>query len=260
MWIGKAPFGGMIPEIVFAIEMKDKAKFEACIDKARQRFDGHAIVKSFDFMGRKLTYLDTGVVVNGPNFGPGMKPCWIMEGDFMMLSLAPQTLKNFLAAQNAQRESFRDNADINDALAHLKRFNPEGGQDALAYVDLGSVLTMLADTAGPILQSVHMPAEELGFEIDMNQYPTGDVFRRHLFGLSMTSTMSNEGMLAEIHSPMGYATTIGAIAAGAGMFFAIADEEYFDGPSDDWDDDSGWEEVEPVEEVEPAEEHEGEDK
>ena len=65
-------------------------------------------------MGRDLTYLDTGVIASGPNFGPGFKPCWLMDGDFMMMGLAPQTLKNFLAAQSAQRESFKDNADLGE--------------------------------------------------------------------------------------------------------------------------------------------------
>lgn len=257
-WVGKAPFGGLIPEIVITLEMKDKAKFEDCVQKARTRFDEHSVVKSFEFMGRELTFLDSGPIVNGRGFGPGLKPCWTMEGDFLMVSLAPQTLKNYLAAQSAQRESFKDNADYAEALAHLKRFNGETGQDGLSYVDLGSLLTMAADTAGPILQSIHMPKEEMnGLEIDMNLYPTGDVFRRHLFGMTTTSTVSNEGMLVEIYSPVGYTTIIG-VAVGIGAGAAFAQDMGYAEPAweeSEWDD-GDWEEAVPAEEVQPAEQGE----
>ncbi len=247
MWAGKAPYGSLIPEIIMTVQVKDKAKVAACVTNAKEKFGADALVRSFSFMGRELNYCDLGKIFARDQFGFGLKPCWMMDGDTMFVALAPQTLKNYVASQSNQRESLMKNADVGNAMAHFKRYNPNAANCSFSYFDIASFIVMAADTASPLLQSVNFPKEAMmGLEVDFNMFPTGDVFRRHLFGFSSASSVSDQGMSAVMHSPFGYMGMIMAIAVpvGAGTAFAASRESNA----------SEWEDLEPVEiEEEPAE-------
>ena len=219
-WLGKSPFGGLIPEIIVAIQVRDAAKIQACLDKTIATFGADAPVRRFKFMGKELAYFDSGKLLNaggmnGP-VGAGPRPTWMIEGDFMMLALTPNTLKNWLAARREQRESIGQNQDMMKGLALLKAANPNGGTDSVAYIDIGSAMTMFADTIGHASQCVFIPEN---IPVDLALFPTTDVFRRNLFGLTATSTNAPTGILSEMYSPMGY---IPSLVATVGPLIAFS--------------------------------------
>ena len=181
MWIAEAPFGGIIPEIIVALEVSDKAKLEECLNKTQTRFGQEAPIKKMTFMGHEIGYVDLGPIINGsqnsmPGFG--LKPSWMMANGFLYVALAPQTLKHHLVAARNQAPKMKSNRDMGEALAHLRRFNPRAGLDGISYTNLGESATALIDTAAPILQSIHFPEE---VPLEMTQFPTTDIFRKHLF-------------------------------------------------------------------------------
>lgn len=251
MWIGQAPYGSMIPEIIMTTGVKDHDKVTNCMASAKAKFGKDAVVRSFKFMGRDIHFCDLGKIISKDQFGFGMKPCWMLDGDNMIMALAPQTLKNYIASQRDQRDTIAQNQDVADAMAHFKRFNPVAGNTGFSYLDIASMIVMLADTAAPLAQSMNMPKEAMmGLDIDFNMFPTGDVFRRHLFGFSVATTKTDRGMLSEMHSPFGYMGIIMAVAVPAGMAGFMMASGSASMPEDDWDD------LEPVEVEEEIKEEE----
>ncbi len=213
VWMGKAPYGSLIPETIFTANVKDEAKIVACMNAAKEKFGANAMVGSFKFMGQELHYCDLGKIMSRDEIGPGLKPCWMIDNGNLMFALAPQTLKNYMASRNSQRDSLAQNTDVANAMAHFKRYNPNTANTSFAYFDLASLITMALDTASPILQSVNFPREAMmGLDVDFNMLPTGDVFRRHLFGFSSATSTTDAGMMSEMHSPFGYVGLITAVA------------------------------------------------
>jgi hypothetical protein len=228
-WVAGSPFGGLIPEIMVAVHVRDAAKINECLDKATARFGEEAPTRRFTFLGRTVGYLDTGRLVNGGGssaVGFGMKPCWTIDGDFLLAALTPQTMKNYLVARQQQRPAISANRDFNNTLAQLRQVNPEAGQDGVAYVDVGSLMTMAIDTLAHVGQSIDIPAVlpvggGMPNPIDMTAFPTTDVFQRHLFGMITSTTVSDVGMLTEMYSPMGYVPTVAALAVPLGVLGAM---------------------------------------
>jgi hypothetical protein len=218
-WIAPSPYGGLIPELVLAIELDAADRFQEYLGTILQQTAGE-MISATEFMGRQINYVDTGAFMNEPDaFGVGIKPCWMINDGFLLLAAAPQTLKNMIASSRDGRPDMTANTDMGNALAALRQHNPQAGTDALTYIDMASVAMMLIDTAGPIAQSMHLPEE---VPVDMTQFPTSDVFQRHLFGLTGAAYYGQDGLLSEMVSPMGYLPVVAGLvaAAGAGLFLA----------------------------------------
>ncbi|MEZ6194963.1 MAG: hypothetical protein R3F20_04415 [Planctomycetota bacterium] len=239
-WVGASPYGGMVPEIVIALEIKNREKIDFCWKRMGEKMGQQVPMRSMKFKGKELRWFDLGPVMGAPDeFGPGLKPTLMMDGDFLLVAFAPQTLKNYVVSRAGQRADINQNADLQKGLAHLRRTSPEAGHDGLAFVDLGGVFTFMIDSAVPVLQNVNMPPE---VPVDMALFPTSDVFRRHLFGLTATNTVKPDGLEGQIHSPMGYLPLYSTLIAGmAGAF--VARESAAAAEADEF----GWEEIEPVE-------------
>lgn len=213
VWAAPSPYGGLVPEFVLALELDAPDRFTEYLGAILQQTAGE-MVQAFEFMGRQVNYVDTGAFMNDPDaFGVGIKPCWMIHDGFLFLAAAPQTLKNMLVSNRDGRPSMTSNTDLGNSLSGLRRFNQQVGTDAISYVDLASIAMMAIDTLAPIAQSAHLPEE---VPVDMTQFPTSDVFKRHLFGLTGSSYYAPDGLLSEIVSPMGYLSFVAGFAAGAG--------------------------------------------
>lgn len=244
-WMGSSPYGGMIPEFVIALEVAKPDRIDFCWKRMSEKMAEQVPTRTMSFKGKELRWFDMGPVMGNPaDFGPGMKPTMMMDGKFLLISFAPQTLKNYVVSKAAQRQPLTATKDLDAGLAHLRRDNPETGFDAMAYVDLGRVMTTMIDTAVPLAQNVNMPPE---VPVDMALFPTSDVFRRHLFGMTMTGTYSPTGIDQAIHSPMGYVSMFMAMGAAAGVA-VFAEQEMRSAEAEEF----GWEELEPVEPTQPA--------
>ena len=213
-WVAPSPYGGMIPELVIALELDAPDKFQEYLGAILQQTAGE-MLSATEFMGQQINYVDTGAFMNEPEaFGIGIKPCWMVRDSFLLLAPTPQTLKNMVVSfTRGGRPNLTANTDMGNSLAGLRRFNAQTGTDGLTYIDLASVAMMLIDTAAPVVQSMHFPAE---VPLDMTQFPTSDVFQRHLFGLTGATSYGTDGMLSEMVSPTGYLPFVGAAMAGAG--------------------------------------------
>lgn len=218
-WVAPSPYGGLIPELVIAVELDAPDKFQEYLGTVLQQTAGE-MISATEFMGQQINYVDTGAFMNEPEaFGVGIKPCWMIRDSFLLIAAAPQTLKNMMVSNRDGRPNMTANTDMGNSLASLRQFNANAGTDSLSYVDLASVAMLLIDTAAPLAQSVHFPEE---VPVDMTQFPTSDVFQRHLFGLTGASYYGPDGILSEMVSPTGYLPVVGGLLAGAGMaLFAV---------------------------------------
>ncbi|HGY91639.1 MAG TPA: hypothetical protein ENK43_10760 [Planctomycetes bacterium] len=233
-WMAPSPFGGLIPEMMVAVQLKDSDKFFSCIDKASAMLPREGAMRSFEFMSHEIHYLDTGMLVNrSDDFGPGIKPAWMVDDGYLMVGLAPQALKNYLASKSHQRSGLASNADLVEAMTHFRRSNPEAGNTGVVYIDTGRLMIMAIDTLLPILQSVDLPDE---VPVDLALLPTTDVFQRHIFGFTEAVSQTNTSLTTEIYSCTGYMPmAIGAGAAiGASMAMGRIDS---DNDWDEWEDD-----------------------
>ncbi|MCA9319536.1 MAG: hypothetical protein KDB53_02315, partial [Planctomycetes bacterium] len=166
------------------------------------------------FMNRKIGYVDVGALIPQRDpVGFGLKPCWMVDGDFVIMALAPQTLKHYLAAQGSQRPGVATHPDYVEAMAHLRQTNGQAGRSSSVFFNLGDAIAFGIDTAAPIMQSMYF-ADDM--PLDMTQFPTTDVFRRHLFGLTALGSYTNTEMNSEIYSCTGYMPAIIGIGAGVG--------------------------------------------
>ncbi len=255
MWMGKAPFGSLIPEIIISVGVKDEAKLKSCIAAAQKAHQDQSLVRSFKFMDRDLYYCDTGKIFSPGRFGFGMKPCWTIDGGNLILGLAPQVLKNYLTSQKSQRRTIADNREVREALAHLKQFNNNVANAGFGYVDLASAVNLLFNTAAPLLQSVNIPEDELmGMGIDLNLLPSGDVIRQHMFGFTVATSSEKTGMTVEMHSPFGYTGMILGIAVPVAVGVARVESQRSA---------AAWDDIEPIpEELEedPVDKDDGKDR
>ncbi len=218
LWMAPAPFGGLIPEMMVAVQLKDSDKFFSCIQKASAMLPSEDAMRSFEFMGHQISYLDTGKFMNSPgDFGPGIKPAWMVDNGFLMVGLAPQALKNYLASKSHQRSGLARNPDLVEAMTHFRRSNPDAGNTGVVYIDTGRLMVMTIDTLLPIIQSMDIPDD---IPVDLALLPTTDVFQRHIFGFSEAVSQTKTSFTTEIYSCTGYLPVV--IGAGVGMGVAFA--------------------------------------
>ena len=233
MWVAPSPFGGLFPEIVLAIGVKEPAAVQGYIDRAARAYDADGLVRNFDFNGKRMTYFQVGDLIpqGRAPVGFGLKPTWMFDGKFLMVALAPQTLKHRVLAKRHQQPTMRVNRDFQDIMAHMRRYNPEFGKDNVGYFDFGGATTFVVDTVAPIVQSIRPPEE---VPLDLALFPTSDVFHRHLFGMVSGNTYAQDGMLTEMYTPTGIVAPIGAAVGAVGLFFAnrFENAEAFDGGFD----------------------------
>ncbi len=228
-WMAPSPFGGLIPEMMVAVQLKDSDKFFSCIRKASAMLPREGAMRSFSFMGHDINYLDTGMFVNrSDDFGPGIKPAWMVDDGYLMIGLAPQALKNYLASKSHQRSGLAGNPDLVEAMTHFRRSNPAAGNTGVVYIDTGRLMVMAIDTLLPILQSVDLPDE---VPVDLALLPTTDVFQRHIFGFTEAMSRSDTSFTTEIYSCTGYMPMAIGVGAAAGAAFLTSVRE----PADDWD-------------------------
>ena len=215
------PRRAIIPDVglVFEVGESVRPKFRRMIDNVRTALDGHDQIgiKSFSYRNHTIHYLDLlrtardgAVGRSGPHT---VKPSFAMVGDFLVITLWPQALKNLIAGIEEKTPRLVDRPDY--AALH-KRLQISGDLASLFYVDMKSAAGFLLDNATPILQSLVPTAEEV--PIDVALLPPSEAITKHLFGMLGAAVWDEDGgIYSEVISPVGaapsYVVTVGAVAA-----------------------------------------------
>ncbi len=140
-------------------------------------------------------------------FSGFVMPCVMREKNSILFASHPIVLTSILAGQGkGVSDPMRSHPEIGRALA---RTGPK--PNALEFVDLGKVFTILYNAVTPLLLGV--PSKNLPFDAAL--LPTAESIVRHLFPLTTTSGGDRDGYLWQSRSPVPVAAAAIAAAAGA---------------------------------------------
>lgn len=221
-WLGLPETGGLYPELVFAIKVKDPATFEATAAKA---VDGllatvgrkekvAASQRTIDYHGKRLHVIDLAGV-RRRDMVP-FTPTWAMVGDRWVLTLVPHAMKELVLRAEAGAPGLAAQEDFSKIL----RTSPEGAT-SIGYVDTQALLTLLYDTAAPLLQTIAKPnLVPVPVRLDFASLPATRSVRPYFRSLGMATRFDGDAMVVTMDSPVGYIAPLLLVAGGAAAMTA----------------------------------------
>jgi hypothetical protein len=193
--------GGLIPEVVLSISVKDQGTLETCVDKSlevlRQNVpEGLLTRDSTEFRGTTIHFIriDGGIPVT---------PTFAFAGGRLIVTLSPQTMKGILRRQDAEEPgaSILDNDRFKRALAGAPK-----GCCALSYTDIATVFNFAYSAALPFLQAMGDGFDWVG--LDPAMLPSVEAISRHLEPIASYVWADSDGMTWSLTAPVGVTTLI----------------------------------------------------
>lgn len=235
-WYASLPQGGgLYPEVALMATVKDPAAYEQVLTRLNEGIAG-ALNEDGDVLARPRTITFEGQTLHlfelqsahGREPVP-FTPSWTLLGDRLVITLVPYTLKEIVwRAKHADEAG--PGLEAEEDFRALWRLRPEKA-GAVEYLDLQAVLSLLYDTAVPLLQTVVKPnvMRELSetLPLDWSELPPARLVRRYFRSLMAFGTWTPDGMELRMHAPIPLLPVVAAVAAGAGMFMARRAEMRF---------------------------------
>ncbi len=226
-YAGMPQGGGLYPELVLMATVKDPEAFEGVLTRLNEGLAGVineegdllARPRVITFEGQRLHLFELQAA-RGDDPVP-FTPSWTLLGDRLLLTLVPYTLKDVVwrARHPDQAGPGIEAEEDFRALASLRP--PQAG--ALEYVDLQAVLSLLYDTAVPLLQTVAKPnvLREVSevLPVDWAELPPARLVRRWFRSLMSFTSWTADGLEVRMHAPVPVMPL--ALAAGAAFGLAV---------------------------------------
>ena len=214
------PGAAVIPDVGFAFEVRRSAreKIRDTISTIKTALAGDVEIRELTFRGTKIQWLDlTAMADAGDLARPGphtLKPSFALVGDYLVITLWPQSLKNLIHGLDKGTPRLKDAPDFKRLRAEV---SPESDESSLFYVDLTRATGFVLDNATPIFQMLVPPSLGQG-GVDLAALPTSRSVTRHMFGMLGVSRWDGKNaMYSEMYSPSGvlpsYVMAAGAMAS-----------------------------------------------
>jgi hypothetical protein len=213
--------GGLFPEVVVSVAVKDPAAFETTFSKAVDGLLEHVgrseevsgRQRVIDWKGRKLHVIDLQAT-QGDDPIP-FTPTWTMLGDRWVATLVPHTMKELLLRLDAGEKGLEGQEDFQSLVAA----GPKGA-GGVSYVDLQAVLALLYDTGVPLLQTVAKPnvLQQVPVRLDWAMLPPTRTMRPYFRSIGMFSECDGQTLKFAVHSPVGYVLPVMLVAGVAATF------------------------------------------
>ncbi len=198
--------GGIIPEVVGVLQLRDRAAFDRTLKVMLGMMPGVEF-KKLDFEGSEIRYF------SAPPGGPPITPSYTISGDLLVLGTSPNSLKQVIRARAEKRPSLADSAEFKAIRAKLA---PE--LTNLEYLDLKRIVSAVYATATPFLQGFQGQIDSMGIPLNMALLPTVETVSKHLSAAASAWSTDRDGLLLECVSPIGLsAATMLALAAADSM-------------------------------------------
>lgn len=220
-----SPTGGLYPEVALVMPVKDAATYEGIFDRLttsiagllNEEGDVLASTRVMEYHGARM-HLFEMQAARGDDVVP-FTPTWAILGDRLIVTLVPHAMKEIVlraqgitaAAGLATREDFR-------ALMASK----PADAGAMEYVNLKGVLSVLYDTAVPLLQTIAKPnvLEDVPFPIDWAQLPPASRMAPYFRSMAGYSTWNENGLVTSYQGPVPMMPIVLA-AVGAAAFVGM---------------------------------------
>lgn len=222
-YVGMPETGGLYPEVVLSVGVKDPAAFEATAAKAvegllatlgkSERVTGTQRV--VEWRGRRLYMIDLAGA-SRRDMVP-FTPTWAVLDGRWTLTLVPHAMKELILRQAAGGKGLAGEADVAALLKHTP-----SDATSFGYVDLQALLTLLYDTAAPLLQTMAKPnVVPMPVRLDFGMLPPTRAVRPHLQSLATHTQVVGDAFVMRVDSPIGYLLPI-MVGAGAGAAYFAA--------------------------------------
>jgi uncharacterized protein DUF3352/tetratricopeptide repeat protein len=207
LYAGLPAGGGMIPDVVAVVGVKDRAAFERCL-AVPLAMAPQLEFKTLEYEGAQVKYLGSRAG------GLPVTPAYAIVDDLMVVGTSPNSVKQVIHSRTEKRPSLADNPEFQAARARLVAKNPS----CFEYVDVKRIVTSLYATASPFLQGVQGHIDAAGLPLDMALLPTVDTLSKHLSAAASAWSSDEDGILAEGVSPIGLGALVSlGFAAAASL-------------------------------------------
>lgn len=210
--------GGLMPDSVTAVELRDAAKFEACVnavvDKKKAEF------RDLPFQGETIRYMARVEVPEQADrevraFLSGYPLAYVIRGNTLYFSQSTHSLRRMILALKHGGETVASNSLWRTANARLG-----GPQGFLLYYDFARLFNLGYNTVVPVAQYFQGFLSEAGIPLDIARLPLGETLGKYI-SQSITGVASDaDGIKIESHSSIGLSIS-GLFAAGVGAAIAI---------------------------------------
>ena len=217
-YVGMPETGGLYPEVDVSLGVKDPAAFEKAAQKAVDGLlqtagkDEHVTGRQrvVEWHGKRL-YMVELQGVRRRDMVP-FTPTWAILDGRWVITLVPHAMKELILRTEQGGKGLADQEDV----VSILRSAPEKAT-SLGYVDLQALLTLLYDTAVPLLQTAAKPnLLHAPVRLDWSMLPPTRAVRPYFRSMGTHTHVEGDAFVAQMDSPMGYMLPI-AMAAGVGM-------------------------------------------
>ncbi len=210
--------GGVFPDSVMAVELRDAAKFEACIkavvDKKKAEF------RELPFQGETIHYMSRMEVPEEADremrtFLSGYPLAYVIKGNTLYFSENTHALRRMILSLGHGGETVASNTLWRNANARLGA--PQG---VLVYYDFARLFNLGYNTVVPVAQYFQGFLSEAGIPLDIARLPLGETLGKYI-SQSITGISSDaDGIKIESHSSIGLSVS-GVFIAGVAAAVAI---------------------------------------
>jgi len=232
-YISDAPEGGLIPDVVMFVSVKDRAGLQKSLRALVEKYDAvnamygeDAVRRAPKIRHRKTMQGDRAIhciEITTPDGEPiPVVPCWTMGEDHIALALWPHTLRNALR----RKPTLADNPRFQSLRAGI----PEGAITA-TYMDLPRLVGWTYNTAVPVLQGVqgaiNRELAPFGASVNFHDLPSAGVLMRHLTPVLGYTKVEDTAIRFGYVSPFGMSLSAAApamVGVMVGMTFVLIEK------------------------------------
>jgi hypothetical protein len=210
--------GGLYPEVAVILRPKEPAAYEAVFQRLTQGIasaanEGGDVIcdtRTIDYHGKRLHLFELQAA-HGSEPVP-FTPTWAILGQDLVITLVPHAMKEIVLRQEsgAAEGGLAAQEDFRTLLAQKP-----AGAGAMAYLDLQAGMSLLYDTAVPLLQTVAKP-NVIKVPVDWALLPAARTIRPYLRSLAEFVTADENGIVLSYHAPVPMMPMV-AVAMAAGF-------------------------------------------
>lgn len=206
-WETNAP----LPELFVAMQVRDKAKATASLDKlwnfgkAAAKPTGMDPFADLAYNGQTIHALQTPIV----------SPSYAVTEKFLLIALQTDTTKKLIDKQTNPGKSLADNPLYQRTMAAL----PAGG-NSYAYLDTSNLFTRTYVMLQALANQYKSEAAMVQDYIDLKKMPQTQTIARHLQPSASAQVVDKDGFTTIIVSPIGMPALMTGAMVGAGVAVA----------------------------------------
>ncbi len=210
--------GGVFPDSVMSCELRDPAKFEACVNALVEK--KKAEFRTLSFQGETIHYLANVQVPENADHEAramisGFPLSYVIRGKNLYFSENTHAIRRMILTTSKGGETVASNPMWRQATARLS-----GPQGITVYYDLARLFNLGYNTAVPVAQYFQGFLNEAGVPLDIARLPLGETLGKYI-SQSITGVSSDaDGIKIESHSSIGLSIS-GVMIGGIGAAIAL---------------------------------------